>query len=70
MGPQDRLTNVQTAFTPEQLARPQIAAADGILHPKAKIVEGYTDLMPTFEGQLSEEQLIQLIAYIRAVGPE
>jgi hypothetical protein len=26
--------------------------------------------MPTFEGQLSEEQLIQLIAYIRAIGPQ
>jgi glycolate oxidase iron-sulfur subunit len=31
IGPQDKLSDVQTAFTPEQLARPQIAEADGIL---------------------------------------
>ncbi len=43
---------------------------ESILHPRAKLVEGFTDIMPTFEGQLSEEQLIQLIAYIRAIGAQ
>jgi cytochrome c oxidase subunit II len=43
---------------------------ESILDPRAKIVEGFTDLMPTFKGQISEEQIIQLIAYIRAIGPQ
>jgi cytochrome c oxidase subunit 2 len=43
---------------------------ESILHSRAKIVEGFTDLMPTFEGQISEEQVIQLIAFIRAIGAQ
>jgi len=41
-----------------------------ILNPKAKTVEGFkAGLMPTFEGQLSEDQVIALIAYIKSIGP-
>ena len=29
---------------------------------------GYTPIMPTFQGQLTEEQLNDVIAYIRALG--
>ena len=41
---------------------------ESILMPKAKIVLGYTPIMPTFQGQLTEEQLTNVIAYIRALG--
>jgi cytochrome c oxidase subunit 2 len=41
---------------------------ESILNPVAKIVAGYQPLMPIFQGQLSEEQLLQLIAYIRTLG--
>jgi cytochrome c oxidase subunit II len=41
---------------------------ESILNPMAKIVAGYQPQMPTFQGQLSEEQLLQLIAYIRTLG--
>ncbi len=41
---------------------------ESILLPKAKIVLGYTPIMPTFQGQLTEEQLTNVIAYIRALG--
>jgi cytochrome c oxidase subunit 2 len=41
---------------------------ESILLPKAKIVMGYTPIMPTFQGQLTEEQLNDVIAYIRALG--
>ncbi len=41
---------------------------ESILQPKAKIVLGYTPIMPTFQGQLTEEQLTNVIAYIRALG--
>jgi cytochrome c oxidase subunit 2 len=42
---------------------------ESILTPNAKLVEGYRPLMPTFRGQLSEEGLLQLIAYIKSLSP-
>jgi cytochrome c oxidase subunit 2 len=42
---------------------------ESILNPLAKVVAGYDPVMPTFQGQVSEEQLIQLIAYVRSLGP-
>ncbi len=41
---------------------------ESILNPHAKIVAGYQPLMPTYQGQVSEEGLLQLIAYIRSLG--
>ncbi len=41
---------------------------ESILNPRAKIVEGYQPIMPTFEGQISEETIMQLISYIRSLG--
>jgi|SRR5579863_861174 len=41
---------------------------ESILDPSAKIVKGYTAIMPTFRGQLTEEQILQLIAYIKSLG--
>src|SRR6201988_4904313 len=41
---------------------------ESILQPKAKIVAGYSPIMPTFQGQLTEEQLNNLVAYIRSLG--
>lgn len=42
---------------------------ESILNPSAKIVDGWQPIMPTFEGQLTEEQLVSLIAYLRSIGP-
>jgi cytochrome c oxidase subunit II len=41
---------------------------ESILVPSAKIVAGYSPIMPTFQGQINEEQLLQLIAYIKSLG--
>ncbi|MBI3862578.1 MAG: c-type cytochrome, partial [Planctomycetia bacterium] len=41
---------------------------ESILRPGAKVVKGYEPLMPTFEGQLDEEQLLELIAYIKSLS--
>ncbi len=41
---------------------------ESILTPQAKIVAGFQPVMPTFKGQLSEEQVMQLIAYIKSLG--
>jgi cytochrome c oxidase subunit 2 len=43
---------------------------ESILNPQAKIVAGYQPIMPTFQGQVSEEQLLQLISYIKSLSPQ
>ncbi|MCA1633178.1 MAG: cytochrome c oxidase subunit II [Acidobacteria bacterium] len=41
---------------------------ESIVNPQAKVVAGFQPIMPTYQGQLSEEQILQLIAYIRSLG--
>jgi cytochrome c oxidase subunit 2 len=43
---------------------------DSILLPASQIVVGYQPLMPTYEGHISEDELLQLIAYIKSIGNE
>ena len=38
---------------------------ESILMPSAKMVQGYEAIMPSFQGQMSEEALQQLISYIK-----
>jgi cytochrome c oxidase subunit II len=40
---------------------------ESILQPNAKIVAGYQPVMPTFQGQLTEEQILALTAYIKSL---
>ncbi len=40
---------------------------ESILQPNAKIVARYPPLMPTFQGQLTEEQILALTAYIKSL---
>lgn len=42
---------------------------ESILDPRAKVVAGYQPIMPTFQGQVSEEEILQLIAFIKQLGP-
>jgi cytochrome c oxidase subunit 2 len=42
---------------------------ESIYDPGAKIVAGYENIMPTFKGQVSETELIELIAWIRSLQP-
>jgi cytochrome c oxidase subunit 2 len=41
---------------------------DSILLPQADVAAGYEPLMPTFAGRLSEEEVMELIAYIKSLG--
>jgi cytochrome c oxidase subunit 2 len=43
---------------------------ESILIPTAKIVDGYQPIMPTFKGLLSEEQVMNLVSYIKTMQPE
>jgi len=40
---------------------------ESILSPQAKIAKGYQPVMPTFQGLVSEEQLLQLIEYVKSL---
>jgi len=40
---------------------------DSILNPGSKIVQGYQPVMPTFKGQVTEEELIQLVNYVKTL---
>jgi cytochrome c oxidase subunit 2 len=42
---------------------------ESIINPRAKLVRGFQPIMPTFQGQVSEEQLLQLISYIKSLSP-
>jgi cytochrome c oxidase subunit 2 len=41
---------------------------ESILNPRAKIVAGFKPVMPTFQGLVSEQQLMQLVQYIKSLG--
>jgi cytochrome c oxidase subunit 2 len=43
---------------------------DSILMPEKSRVAGYPPVMPSFAGQISEEDLIKIIAYIKSLAAE
>jgi len=40
---------------------------ESVVNPQAKIVAGYEPIMPTYQGLVDEEALMQLIAYIKSL---
>src|SRR5690606_31361594 len=40
---------------------------ESILNPTAKIARGFQPIMPTFQGQVGEEDLIRLLAYVKSL---
>jgi cytochrome c oxidase subunit II len=40
---------------------------ESIVNPQAKLVAGFGPIMPTFQGQVSEDQLMQLVAFIKSL---
>ena len=43
---------------------------ESIVNPQAKLVAGYKPVMPTFQGLLSEEDVMRLIAYVKSLKAE
>jgi cytochrome c oxidase subunit 2 len=62
-GTQVALENGQTVLFDEAYIR------ESLLDPRAKIAKGFPPVMPTFRGQLTEEQILALIAYIKSLTP-
>jgi cytochrome c oxidase subunit II len=74
-GPQQRGAKLEGLFNSEvKLVGGQTVKADeeyirnSILNPSSQIVEGYQPIMPTFKGQVTEEQLVSLVAYIKSLS--
>src|SRR5687767_2839276 len=42
---------------------------ESILNPQAKIASGFQPIMPTFQGQVTEEDLLKLLAYLKSLTP-
>jgi cytochrome c oxidase subunit 2 len=62
-GSEVRLMDGRTVVADENYLR------ESIVNPQAKVVLGYQPIMPTFQGSVSEENLMQLIAYIKTLKP-
>jgi cytochrome c oxidase subunit 2 len=43
---------------------------DSILLPKRDVAAGYEPLMPSYQGQIDEEQIFALIAYLKSLRAE
>jgi len=41
---------------------------ESITDPSTKVVRGFKPVMPTFQGQISDEQLNALVAYVKSLG--
>ena len=45
----------------------EVYLRESILNPQAKLVDGFGPIMPTFQGQISEDQILQLLAFIKSL---
>jgi cytochrome c oxidase subunit 2 len=74
-GPAQRGAKLEGIFNHDvKLVGGQTVKADeayirnSILNPSSQVVEGFQPIMPTFKGQVTEEQLVALVAYIKSLS--
>ncbi len=41
---------------------------ESIVNPAAKVVSGFKPVMPSFQGEITEDELVALVAYVKALG--
>jgi cytochrome c oxidase subunit 2 len=63
-GSERQLTGGRTVTADDDYLR------ESILDPSEKVVDGYQPIMPTYKGQVSEEELMRLISYLKTLGGE
>jgi len=63
-GKPEKLASGQTQVVDEGLIR------QAIVNPNSVRIPGYEAIMPTYQGQVNEEQVLQLIAYVKSLGSE
>ena len=64
MAAPEKLQNGQPQVVDEALIR------QAIVNPNSFQISGYPAIMPTYQGQIDEEQILQLIAYVKSLGSE
>jgi cytochrome c oxidase subunit 2 len=74
-GPQQRGAKLEGIYgTDVKLVGGQTVKADdeyirnSILNPPGQVVEGFQPIMPTFKGQVTEDQINSLVAYIKSLS--
>ncbi len=74
-GPQQRGAKLEELFgsnvkltTGDSVLADETYIRNSILNPAGQIVEGFQPIMPTFKGQVTEEQLNALVAYIKSLS--
>jgi cytochrome c oxidase subunit II len=63
-GKPEKLRDGSTRTVDETLIR------QAIIEPNSILLPHYQPIMPTFQGQVNEEQILQLMAYIKSLGTE
>ncbi len=63
-GSQVKVTSGQMVLADDAYVR------ESILRPHAQIVAGYPLMMGTYQGQMTEEQIVQVIAYLKSIGKQ
>jgi cytochrome c oxidase subunit II len=63
-GRTEQLKDGSTRIVDETLIR------QAIVNPNSVLLPNYPPIMPTFQGQVDESQVLQLIAYIKSLGSE
>lgn len=61
-GTEQRLSTGESISVDENYIR------ESILEPQAKVRQGYKPVMPTYQGQLDNEEILALIAYIKSLN--
>jgi cytochrome c oxidase subunit 2 len=64
LGKEVRLEGGRTVTADEDYIR------ESILDPRVKIVAGYQPVMPVYKGSISEDGIMQIIAYLKTLNPE
>lgn len=63
-GKPEKLQNGETRVVDENLIR------EAIVFPNSVLLPNYPAIMPTFQGQVNEDQVLQLIAYVKSLGAQ
>jgi cytochrome c oxidase subunit 2 len=52
----------------ESIVADEAYVRESILNPSAKITSGYQPIMPTFQGLVTEEQVLQIVEYVKSLN--
>ncbi len=63
-GKPEKVSNGETRVVDEATIR------QAIVNPNSIRVAGFQAIMPTYQGQIDDEQILQLIAYVKSLGSE